>query len=627
MRVEIRNVCIILFICSQLVYGCADEEQLPPPNILWITTEDISPNLGSYGDEYAHTPNLDAFAREGVVYLNAFATAPVCAVARSSIISGMYSPSFGTQHMRTAGRLPSGAQLYPELLQGAGYYVSNNSKTDYNLDMDPKSVWDESSRDAHWRNRPDPAQPFFSIFNFTTTHESRVNEESRYLEAIADVPAALLKEPGDVPLPPYYPDTDAVRTLWARYYNIITAMDREAGAILKQLEEDGLAENTIVIFYSDHGAGIPRHKRWLFDSGLRVPLIVRVPDKYADWMPHEKGTETDELVSFIDFPATALHLADVLLPGNYQGRAFLGPNLPPVRSFVFAGRDRMDERYDTQRAVRDKRFKYIRYYEPFKPYTQYMNTPEKGEIMSAIRDAGIANMPAEGQHIVAPEKPAEALYDLQADPYELTNLVTDPKHAATRTVLRNALATWTDNIKDTGLIPETVLRQWETEADASIYDVMRSDDVNVKLIRETAVGDKSVTDLLRLIGHENAAVRYWAAVGLGNRAEEVQQGDEIKTALQDPVPAVRIAAARAVALLDKAISGDVSLALPVLTNALQHTDEWVRLYAAQVIDEMDEEGRAAVPDLRDALSDQNKYVVRVVNRALNELEKTSREVP
>ena len=604
------------------LFSCRPEAALPPPNILWITTEDISPNLGAYGDEYARTPVLDRLASNGVLYLNAFATAPVCAVARSSIISGMYSPSIGTQHMRCAGRLPEGARLYPEWLREAGYYATNNSKTDYNLDMDPRSVWDESSGEAHWRNRPDPSQPFFAIFNFTTTHESRVNEDDRYADAIANVPEELLRQPGEVPLPPYYPDTDEVRELWARYYNIITAMDFQAGEVLKQLEEDGLADDTIVIFYSDHGAGLPRHKRWLFDSGLRVPIIARFPEKYAPLNPYTPGTQTDELVSFIDLPATALHLAGIPVPDNYQGRPFLGADLSSPREFVHAGRDRMDERYDMQRAVRDKQFKYVRYYEPFKPYAQYMNTPEKGAIMEAIRKAGYDGLPGAGQHMLAPEKPTEALYDLSQDPDELDNLVGNDAYTEPLSRLRAAHAEWSNRVMDTGLIPETILRSWETEYDASIYDVLRSKNVDIALIRETAAGGKSVTELHSLLGHENAAVRYWAAVSLGNKADESPDRNSVSDVLNDNVPAVRIAAARAMALMNQPAQ-----ALPVLVAALNHGDEWVRLYAAQVLDEMEEQARPAIPELRATLDDDNRYVVRVVNRALNELEGTSRVVP
>ena len=612
----------LIFVLSLMLASCQSQTDLPPPNILWITVEDMSPNLGSYDDNYARTPNLDELAAQGVVYTNAFATAPVCAVARSTIISGMHAPSIGTQHMRCAGRLPKGVQLYPELLSEAGYYVTNNVKTDYNLDMDPKSIWDESSGTAHWRDRNDPEQPFFAIFNITTTHESRVNEDQRYADAIADVPADLLRAPGEVPLPPYYPDTEDVRTLWARYYNIITAMDRQVGEILKQLDDDDLAEHTIVIFYSDHGAGLPRHKRWLFDSGLKVPLIVRVPDAYKSMLPHSPGTRTNELVSFIDFPATALHLAGVSIPEHFQGRSFLGNDLDAPREYVFAGRDRMDERYDMQRAVRNERFKYIRYYEPFKPYAQYMNTPEKGAIMTSIRSAGLEGMPEAGRHIVTPEKPVEALYDLDADPYELQNLVETGSHQEVLDALRNAHADWSDRVMDTGLIPETILRRWEAEKDASIYDVLRNEKVDVTLIRETAVGAKSVTELLNLMGHENAAVRYWAAVGIGNRAKEVTTTAPLYAALDDEVPAVRIASARAAGLLN-----DPSRALPVLTKALQHDDEWVRLYAAQVLDEMDEKARSVTDAMHIGLGDSNKYVVRVLNRALNELEGTERVVP
>ena len=250
--------------------------------------------------------------------------------------------------------------------------------------------------------------------------------EERYLNAIADLPEQVLKKPGEVPLPPYYPDTEEVRELWMRYYNIISAMDLQVGELLQQLEEDGLAESTIIMFYSDHGAGLPRHKRWSYDSGLRVPLIVYVPERYERYLPYEPGTQSEELVSFIDFPATALHLAGVSVPAHFQGRAFLGEDLSDHREYVHAGRDRMDERYDMQRAVRSDRFKYIRYYEPYKPFTQYMNTPEKGAIMQAIRVSGKdGTLPDAGRHILAPSKPLEALYDLDNDPFELNNLANE----------------------------------------------------------------------------------------------------------------------------------------------------------------------------------------------------------
>ena len=617
-------------ILSILILGCISLSGCAPiqeaPNILWITVEDMSPQLGSYGDPYAHTPTLDALASKGVVYTNAIATAPVCAVARNSIITGMHAASIGSQHMRCEGRLPQTGVLYPEALREAGYYVTNNVKTDYNLEMDPASIWDESSNKAHWRNRPDADQPFFAIFNFTTTHESRVNNQERYRQAIADVPAGLLKKPGEVPLPSYYPDTPEVRELWARYYNIITAMDRQVADVLRELEEDGLSDDTIVFFYSDHGAGLPRHKRWLFDSGLRIPLIVYTPTKYAHLNPHGPASQTDELISFVDLPATVLHLAGIPIPDSYQGRAFLGRSLTEQREFTFAGRDRMDERYDMQRAVRSKQFKYIRYYEAFKPYTQYMNTPEKGQIMESIRNVGLEGMPDAGKHILAPQKPIEALYKLDTDPHELKNLAQDNAYQNELEDMRLAHANWSDRVMDTGLIPETILRAWEDTHDQAIYDIARTEELYIALMREIASMEMPAPNVLSYLSHENAGVRYWASVVLGNYAVAGQIGNveigPLLAILDDPVPAVRIAAARAVVF----IGNDVR-ALPVLQEMLGHSDEWVRLYAAQVLDEMGEKGRPAMPSLKRALGDSNKYVVRVANRALNELEGTSNEVP
>lgn len=596
--------------------------ELPPPNILWITSEDMSANLGCYGDKYATTPNLDQLASQGVVYTNAFATAPVCAVARAALISGMHATSSGAQHMRCAAKVPNALEFYPTLLQKAGYYCTNNVKTDFNFDMDNRAIWDESSKTAHWRNNTDPSKPFFSIFNFTSSHESRVNEEDKYEEAIKNVDPKVLKQPGEVPLPPYYPDTENVRLLWARYYNIITAMDQQVGEVLAQLKADGLEENTIIIYYSDHGAGIPRHKRWLYDSGLKVPLIVKIPEKYKDWLPAQSGTQTDELVSFVDLPATALHLAGVPIPAYYQGRAFLGENLSTAREYVHGGRDRMDERYDMQRAVRDKKYKYICYYEPYKPYCQYMNTPEKGAIMRAIRTAAEnGTLPAEGAHIVAQIKSKEELFDLTKDPNELNNLAESPEYQEVLLRMRKAHGDWSDRIKDTGLIPETILRKWETDFQAPIYDIMRSESIPVTEIRETAVGNNTVEELIKATKHENEAIRYWATINLGNQSISESTAESLNELLSDKVPLVRIAGARLMCIF-----GDSRDGIDVLEEELKSEDEWVRLAAAQILDEMGEKAREAIPALQSVMEDENKYVVRVANHALNLMQRTDNVV-
>ena len=593
------------------------------PNILWITCEDISPHLGCYGDSYANTPNLDQLASQGVVYLNAFATAPVCAVARSTIISGIYASSMGSQHMRCLGRRPQGAKLYPEILRGAGYYCTNNAKTDYNFDMDPKSIWDQCDQKAHWRNRTDQSQPFFSIFNLGTSHESRVNNADRYANAIRDLTVDQLKKPGEVPLPPYYPDTEDTRELWARYYNIITAMDQQVGSILAQLKEDGLEENTIVIFYSDHGAGIPRHKRWLYDSGIRVPMIVKVPTKFRSWLPHEQGSKTKELVSFIDLPSTALHLAGCTIPSQMQGRSFLGANLMAPRKYIYAGRDRMDERYDMQRCVRDHQYKYIRYYEPDKPFCQYMNTPEKGAIMQEIRRAqAMGKLPKAGIKMMAATKPVEELFNCMEDPDELNNLADDEKYRDKLEELRVAHSQWSDDTKDAGLIPETIMRNWESHSGMAIYDFLRSHSIPIEEIRRTALGEISGEELTRNLLHENEAVRYWAAIHLGNQPDMILDPQPLHSATEDPVPVVRFAAARALAKKNK-----ISESLAILTHGLTHENEWVRLASAQILDELKALAEPAMAQMESALEDENKYVVRVVNHALNQMKGSNHVVP
>lgn len=600
--------------------ACQGDEDLP--NVLWITVEDISPDLGCYGDENAHTPVLDGLASKGVRYVNAIASAPVCAPARSTIITGMYQTSLGSQHMRCKGKMPPGFSYYPQVLREAGYYCTNNSKEDYNLIYESDQIWDDSGNKAHWRNRKDKTQAFFSIFNLTMTHESCINSKEKHDRVTQALPADLRADPNKLVLPPYYPDTEKVRELWARHYDNIATMDIRVGEILQELEEDGLTENTIIFFYSDHGTGSPRHKRWLYDSGLIVPFIVVAPPRYQHLLRGKPGTENDELISFIDLAPTLLNLAGITIPDHMQGRAFLGDNLEPERDYVYAARDRMDERYDMQRAVRSKRFKYIRYYESYKPYTQYMNTPEKGEIMQAIREAAMnGEMPPEGAHIIAEKKPDEELFDLENDPYELNNLAGDPEFQEKLTEMREAHAQWSDQSKDAGLIPETIMRAWEAESNATIFEILRAKDVPIDEIREAALG-KETAQLMNSLSHKNEAVRYWSAISLGN-TDELQNHqkavDLLYESLKDEVPAVRIAVSRALCKI-----GSLDASLPLLVEELDSDDEWVRLLAAQVLDEIGEDARLAENTLqkRIDLPDPNKYVVRVANRALNQMNGT-----
>jgi N-sulfoglucosamine sulfohydrolase len=595
------------------------------PNILWISVEDISANLGCYGDTFAKTPVLDKLAASGTMYNNAIASSPVCAAARSAIITGMYASSLGTQHMRCQGRLPEGVKFYPQILREAGYFCTNNAKTDYNLPHSPGEIWDGLGNTAHWRDRKDQSQPFFSVFNLTLTHESAINGKEKHDKVTKGLPKDLRANPDKLILPPYFPDTPLVRELWARHYDNIAMMDILIGNILNELEEDGLAENTIVLYFSDHGTGVPRHKRWMYDSGLKVPMIAYAPEKYQHLLSGKPGVASDELVSFIDLAPTVLHLAGAAIPNNMHGRAFLGENLKPERAYVYATRDRMDERYDMQRAVRSKYFKYIRYYESYKPYTQYMNTPEKGDIMKEIRKAyANGTLPVQGVHMMALTKPDEELFDLRKDPNELSNLTNDPQYAHILLEMREAHNRWSDNTKDSGLIPETIIRGWENKYDASIYDILRSQNVPITEIRDAAFG-KDLSVLTKSLSHKNEAVRFWSAISLGNGqnlAKNHKAIADLNLKLNDEVAAVRIASARALCK-----TGDFDKTVKLLRKEIESDDEWVRLLAVQILDEIGNNAKPALAELQKRISDdENQYVARVANHAVNLMLGTNNEI-
>ncbi|MBL7645816.1 MAG: sulfatase-like hydrolase/transferase [Candidatus Hydrogenedentes bacterium] len=436
----------------------AQEAPLKPPNILWLSAEDLSPDLGCYGDTYATTPNLDAFAKRAIRYDRAFSHAGVCAPSRSGLITGMYPTTIGTQHMRCSGIPPAGVKCFPEYLRAAGYYCTNNSKTDYQFEP-PLSAWDENSKKAHWKNRPEGA-PFFSVFNSVTTHEGQVR--SRDPERLAQIEALgdLRHDPAGVTLPPYHADTPATRKDWAQYHDLITLMDREVGEALAELEAAGLAEDTIIWFWGDHGRGLTRCKRWLYDSGTRVPLLVHVPEKYRAWVCPDAPDSlapgnTDRLVSFIDFAPTILSIAGVALPGHFQGQAFLGKETAPPREYVFGARDRMDEAYDCIRTVRDKRFRYFRNYMPWLTYAQRIEYMDQMPMAQDLRRLhGEGKLDAVQSLWFAGTKPEEELYDLDADPHEINNLAGDPAFEGELQRLRKVHLEWAHETKDLGYLPE-----------------------------------------------------------------------------------------------------------------------------------------------------------------------------
>jgi len=440
------------------------------PNILWISTEDISPDLGCYGDAYAITPNIDALAAEGAIFTRAFSHAGVCAPTRSGIITGMYPTSIGTHHMRSKGVPPAYVKCFTEYLRAAGYWCTNASKTDYNFDC-PLTAWDELGGKAHWRSRPDKDQPFFCVINLTSTHESRIRvPDEQFFKATASLSEAERHDPAQAPIPPYYPDTPIVRRDWARYSDNITAMDKRVAAILANLKNDGLADNTIVFFWGDHGRGLPRAKRWIYDSGIQVPLIVRWPGKI------KPGTVRDDLVCFLDLAPTLLSLAGIEPPKHMQGQVILGEKTAPPREYIFAARDRMDETYDIIRCARDKQYKYIRNFQPEKTYAQRIAYMDQMPTMKEWRRlAAEGKLKGPQKIFFSKTKPVEELYDITKDPHEIHNLADSPEHQEVLTRMRGVLEKWMKDTGDLGLVPEPELNErarpggkWATTADPEI---------------------------------------------------------------------------------------------------------------------------------------------------------------
>jgi uncharacterized sulfatase len=586
-----------------LLTGCSTRDA-DRPNILWITCEDISPHLGCYGDPYAITPALDKLASEGILYRNAFSTASVCTPARSSIITGVFASSLGTQHLRGKVPLSRSIRCFTEYLREAGYYCSNNSKEDYNFQT-PADAWDESSKTAHWRNK-EPGQPFFSVFNFTLTHQS----QTRYpKEKLDEVNQTLNPEerhdPEKVPVPPYYPNTPLVRQNIAALYTQITLMDKKVADILDQLEEDGLAGNTIVFFYSDHGDGLPRGKRWIHDSGSRVPLIIRFPEKYRRLAPGRPGSVNDELVSFIDFAPTILSLISQDVPAYMQGEIFIGSKANKNRPTVFAIRDRVDEVLEFSRSIRDSRYHYIRNFYPHRPRMQQSTYSEPTPIRQELR-----RMYAEGilkgdeGWLMNPVKPAEELYDTHQDPHELYNLAGDPEYLDRVSDMRKKMYEWMIETRDLSLLSESEMHR--RMDGRSPYDIDPAEFPVERILQVADLvgrGPDKTDDLLKALNDRDPAVRYWAAVGLAALGGEAKPGkDQLIIALKDESPAVRFAAAEALANI-----GHNGEEIEILSEGLKHDDLRVRLEAAQVLFVLGEKSRPATEELKNTLKDPGEW--------------------
>lgn len=567
-------ICLVFVTCKQT------DQQLPPPNIIWINAEDIGPAFGAYGDTYAKTPNVDALARKGLRYDKAYATAPICAPSRSCLITGVYATAMGTQHLRNEIQRTPIIGALPEYLREAGYFTSLYGKTDYNFT--PEGIWDlRAQRLAPWRERKGD-DPFFSMYTIGSTHEGPANFYERYLSAVQDLPDSMFHDPAIAKVPPYYPDNDSSRWMWARYYDLISGFDLDVGAIIDSLEADGLMENTIMFVFSDHGFGMPRYKRWLNETGIRVPLIVYVPEAYksvfrAGDLP---GQGTNELVSFVDYAPTALNLAGLPIPEHMQGQPFLGPGLPEKREYIFGARSRADDMYEISRASHDEQFIYVRHYLPQYPYIQsgkiFSNEKEAFRLLRRAREEG--DLPPLGEAMFNP-KPIEELYDLQNDPFEQVNLAETPGYQDVKKRMKGAMHDWMKTHRDAGLLIEPEMMR---RADKDSPYTMAQDESRYHLDRiiEAAegVGTASLETLLIDLDDTDSGVRWWAVMGLG--AMNPFPGEAIAPLaelLGDESPSVQVAAAEVLC----ASGNCTSAALDALSRNMRSDKPWLALYAAR----------------------------------------------
>jgi len=588
------NLMLCGFIVASLAPLAQAKQKLP--NIVWLVSEDNSTFLSCYGYPDSNTPNLDRLASQGVLYENAFANAPVCAPARCTIITGMYPPSLGTQHMRSKNFVPGDEiAFFTKHLRAAGYYCTNNSKTDYNLSPYQEQHWDRMSRGDHRKRKPD--QPFFAVYNFGSSHESSLHKK---------VDQSLIK--ADVTVPPYHPDTPNIRANWAMYHKIVTGMDSQIGDMLTKLEQEGVADDTIVFYYGDHGGILPRSKRFLYDTGVHVPMIVRFGKNFSHLSPHKPGSKTDRLVSFVDLAPTVLSLAGIDVPANIQGEAFLGEQAKKERDYVYCFRGRMDERYDFSRAVRDKQYKYIRNYNPHRIYAQHLDYLWKMPATRSWQEEYLAGRCEGPQRFFWESKPVEELYDTAADPWEVNNLAADPQHAKLLERMRKANREHLLAIRDSGFWPEGEMVN--QAKGSSIYELVRNEEKYplariMKACEQATGGTASAAELGRMLDDPHPAVRYWGATGLVILGKEAAPAkDKLLSLLEDPSGNVRVAAAEALVAL-----GETETALATLSEQLQNQNNWVGLHAANVLENIGDQAKPAIPAMTQAAKRGN-YIQR-----------------
>ena len=579
------------------------------PNILWIVSEDCPPWLGAYGDRVATTPHLDRLAERGTLFERAYSAAPVCAPSRFAMLTGVVPESHSpADRMRAVAPLPTWMRTYPELLREAGYYCTNNAKTDYNADVDADSIWDESSKSAHWRQRPE-GSPFLAVFNFDATHESSVFDPdspfgramSRFLAGGA-LPPQTTVDLADIRVPAFLPDTEEVRSDFARYYGFVERMDAFVGALLAQLEEDGLTDDTVVIHTSDHGGVTPRSKRYCYEEGLHVPLIVAAPPRWAHLFP--PATVVAEPVTTVSIVPTLYALAGVSRPPYVEEPGLAECLDGSVPRYAFGARNRMDERYDLVRTVRSRRYRYLRNYTPHRPVAQHQGFAWNAAGFRSWETAHLDGTLSPEQEQWWHPKPPVELYDLDADPDEVVNLAGDPAVADVESDLRRRLTERTLRINDNGFLAEDSPHCGYDESRIPgaypLPEVLGLADAGLEQDRA------NIPRFLAALDDADDTIRRWGAIGLLALAPDISEAvDALRGVIAAGPADVGIPAAEALVRA----TGDARAyaALAAWSGAEQPL--WTRLEAINALTVLEPAAVSAHVDVvRDAAASPDEYL-------------------
>jgi len=573
-------------------------EASAPVNVVWIVIEDASPHVGCYGETLIKTPHIDRIAREGIRCSNAFVTAPVCSSSRSAMVSGMYQTTLGVHNHRSQSssgkgggntayydsyKVPKSVKLIPELFRDAGYYVTNKSKTDYNF-IPTSTLYHGSD----WKKAP-ADQPIFAQFQLK-------GGKNRKAKGHAD--------PAKVVLPPYYPDHPVLRQDWAKYLDSWVKTDEEVGQILADLKKGGRLDSTAIFLWTDHGVSHLRGKQFLYEEGIRVPMIIRLPKKQS------AGTVRDDLVEHIDVAACSLKLAGIKIPGNVQGRDLLASDYK-TRKFVFAGRDRCDETVDILRCVRDFRYKYVRNFMSHVPHaqpSQYKDGKKIVQVMRGLHKKGKLN--EQQSRPFAPRRPPEELYDLKNDPHELVNLAQAPKSQERLVAMRKVLYQRMTETRDMGLIPEPILEDVGRKAGNKYLAFLDNDHSvqTLRLIEVITAGEANEgAKLLDFAESADPSTRYWAAVWLGVNKSAKGKATLLKLTA-DPVPGVRVAAAQALCKL-----GDLNQ-LKLLVKHINDPNLLVGMFALRAIEELGDAGKTYHVAIASAQKSKYEFSRRIARR-------------